>query len=253
MNDSAKPTLLELLREGFSGTARGYDLIAPKFDTTPFRTPESILRTSVKQIAAGGPVDAALDIGCGTGAAMRAFAPLCRDRLVGLDLSRGMLGVARRNLRDCPTRAAIRFVQGDVLDAPFGREFDLVTSFGMLGHILPKDQPRMIERIGAVLRPGGRLVFPSCQMPSRRSAVYWVARTFNAVMHVRNTLWKPPFLMYYLTFCLERAASLLERQGFAVDVREGIFGPPFSRLVLVTATWQRDPAARPNNQRRDDG
>jgi hypothetical protein len=36
------PTLRELAVQALSSTERGYDLLAPKFDYTPFRTPEEI-------------------------------------------------------------------------------------------------------------------------------------------------------------------------------------------------------------------
>ena len=40
------PTFWELARQALSSTTRGYDLLAPKFDVTPFRTPDVILRKS---------------------------------------------------------------------------------------------------------------------------------------------------------------------------------------------------------------
>ena len=37
------PSVLELTIQWLSSTQRGYDLLAPKFDYTPFRTPDSVL------------------------------------------------------------------------------------------------------------------------------------------------------------------------------------------------------------------
>ena len=37
-------------------------------------------------------------------------------------------------------------------------------------------------------------------------------------MRVRNALWKPPFVMYYLTFLLPRAEALLRARGFELRV-----------------------------------
>lgn len=34
------PSFVELAKQCLSSTERGYDLLAPKFDYTPFRTPE---------------------------------------------------------------------------------------------------------------------------------------------------------------------------------------------------------------------
>src|SRR5437016_8527619 len=96
------PTFWELAVQALSSTERGYDLLAPKFDYTPFRTPDVILERVAAQIAPLGPFDAALDVCCGTGAAMRVFRPLCRDRVVGLDRSAGMLATARQRTADAP-------------------------------------------------------------------------------------------------------------------------------------------------------
>jgi hypothetical protein len=72
-------------------------------------------------------------------------------------------------------------------------------------------------------------------MPKWSSRGYWIARGFNAAMHVRNAVWRPPFIMYYLTFLLPKARILLEREGFEVRVEEGIFDPPYEHYLLVDA------------------
>src|SRR5436305_7800989 len=76
------PSLIELIHQALCSTQRGYDLLAPKFDATPFRTPDEILAPAA---AAIGPVDAALDLCCGTGAAMLHLLPYCRERIAGID------------------------------------------------------------------------------------------------------------------------------------------------------------------------
>jgi hypothetical protein len=55
-------------------------------------------------------------------------------------------------------------------------------------------------------------------------------------MHVRNWLVHPPFIMFYLTFLVPDAKRLLVERGFAVEVRERIFAPPFQSACLVLAT-----------------
>jgi hypothetical protein len=54
-------------------------------------------------------------------------------------------------------------------------------------------------------------------------------------MHLRNAVWSPAFVMYYLTFLLPEAKELLEREGFEVSVKEGLFAEPFGRYRLVDA------------------
>ncbi len=101
---------------------------------------------------------------------------------------------------------------------PFAPAFDLAVCFGALGHILPRDQDRFIEAVKRVLRPGGSFVFVTGERPPLWSPQYWLRRTFNATMHVRNWLVSPPFVMFYLTFLLPHARTLLGNHGFEVEL-----------------------------------
>ncbi len=229
------PTFFELARQCLSSTERGYDLLAEKFDYTPFRTPDEILSVVAQQLEPLGPFESALDICCGTGAGMQSIAPLCERRLAGIDMSQGMLDVAKRNLAENGSAAETDFIRGDVLEMPFRDEFDLAVCFGAFGHILPKDEAEFVRQIAQVLKPGGRFVFATTAMPPLWSQAYWLCRGFNAAMHVRNFLYRPPFIMYYLTFLLPDVSKLLEENGFTVEVTEPFQGR-LKRLRLVIAT-----------------
>ncbi|MCP3165173.1 class I SAM-dependent methyltransferase [Myxococcus qinghaiensis] len=230
------PTLLELAEQAMTSVEHGYDLLAPKFDYTPFRTPDPVVQAAIDALGPAGSVDTALDVCCGTGAAMRLLRPLARERVVGIDVSQGMLEEADRRLSAAPGTAAFQFVRGDALAMTFDAEFDVVTCFGAFGHILEEDESRLVQGIHRALRPGGRFLFVTGHPPSRLRPGYWVAKGFNAAMRVRNALWKPPFVMYYLTFLVPRARDLLEAQGFTVEVRDGILPEPFTPLATVIAT-----------------
>jgi ubiquinone/menaquinone biosynthesis C-methylase UbiE len=223
------PTFFELIGQALSSTDRGYDLLAPKFELTPFRTPDVLLDAAARY--AGGPVDRVLDLCCGTGAGMRAFRPLCRQQLVGIDRSAGMLAEAERQLR-ATEGAAFSLVRGDALALPFARSFDLITCFGAFGHILEKDEPRLVAQIARALRPNGRFIFITGETPPLLHPARWAALGFNAAMHLRNALIKPEFIMYYLTFLLPRAQALLEAAGFRVAAED------FRGLRLVCATLE---------------
>ncbi len=162
--------------------------------------------------------------------------PICRDRVVGLDMSAGMLEEAHRLNSDAPGDAALEYVRGNALSMPFDSAFDLAVSFGAFGHILPKDEGRFVGQIAHVLKPGGRFVFVTAYMPPLWSPVYWMAHGFNAAMHVRNLLWSPPFIMFYLTFMLPEAKMMLEANGFEVELPDVEFAMPWTGLRLVTAT-----------------
>lgn len=230
------PTFWELARQGLSSTQHGYDLLAPKFDYTPFRTPDELLAAAVPHIGSPGSIDSALDVGCGTGATMTMLRPLCRQRVVGIDFSHGMLEIARQQAAAMPGHAKVEFVEANVLAMPFREEFDVAASFGTLGHFLPRDRPILIDQIWRSLKPGGRFVFASSYLPPWYSRRYWLSRAFNGAMHLRNWLIRPKFIMYYLTFLVPEATKLLEERGFSVEVKKEVFPKPFESACLVVAT-----------------
>lgn len=230
------PSFWELVTQALSATERGYDLLAPKFEYTPYRTPDAILAPSMARLRQTGPIETALDICCGTGAAMRHLRPLCRERVVGIDFSRGMLQVAHKAVWQAPGTAATALVRGHVLAMPFAAAFDVAVCFGALGHIRKQEQPQFITAVSQVLKPGGRFVFVTSASPSWRSARYWRSRGFNAAMHVRNLLLSPPFVMYYLTFTLPRVVDQLVNKGFSVAVDDDLFTGRYRHLTLIIAT-----------------
>ena len=205
------PSLYELTVEALSSTREGYDQLAPRFDTTPFRTPDAVLARWAAYVAEGPRPKRALDICCGTGAAIRHLAPLA-DEVTGVDFSPGMLDEARRRLADVPNA---RLVEADWMTWEPDRTFDLATSFGAFGHFDHPDLPAFVHRVRNALSPGGRFVFVTAPRPSPARVRYWLARGFNLVMRARNVV-RPPFVMYYLTFTLDEAIPLLESAGFTV-------------------------------------
>jgi ubiquinone/menaquinone biosynthesis C-methylase UbiE len=232
------PTFLELMRQALASTEHGYDLIAPKFDRTPFRTPDPVLDAMAHLIGGPRSIRSALDICCGTGAAMLHLRPLCTERVVGLDFSAGMLREAERRLAQAPGDARVVLVRGDALDLPaeYARgEMDVVTCVGAFGHVLPADEDRFVAGIVRALAPGGRFVFATSRRPHLRDAWFWMAHGFNAVMRVRNAVLRPPFIMYYLTFLWPDVVPLLERHGLEVTAHDGLCPAPYERAVIVSA------------------
>jgi SAM-dependent methyltransferase len=230
------PNLFELLRQALSSTERGYDLLAPKFDQSPFRTPDPILQRIAREVSTADPVRDALDVMCGTGAVMTWLRPLCTERVAGIDFSAGMLAQARARVSDAPGCAEVVLVRGDVLSMSFDRAFDVVVSSGGFGHVLEEDEARLLANIRRALRPGGRFIFATAERPGFSSPRLWLARAFNAAMHARNALWSPPFVMYYLTMLWPAVRRKLEGAGFDVQMKRAAFPAPFERSLLVVAT-----------------
>jgi trans-aconitate methyltransferase len=97
-----------------------------------------------------------LDLGCGEGKVTAEIAArLPSGSVLGLDLSRDMIAFARERF---PSKQYqnLRFVEGDMLDLPFDREFDAVFSNAALHWVV--DHGRVFSGIAHALRPGGRVL-----------------------------------------------------------------------------------------------
>jgi ubiquinone/menaquinone biosynthesis C-methylase UbiE len=89
------PSLRELAVQALPSVEDGYDLLAPKFDHTPFRTPDGVLDPTADTLRALGPFGRGLDVCCDTGAGLRVLESLCPEGIAGIDFSDGMLAQAR--------------------------------------------------------------------------------------------------------------------------------------------------------------
>jgi ubiquinone/menaquinone biosynthesis C-methylase UbiE len=204
------PSLRELATQALSGVEDGYDLLAPKFDRTPFRTPDGVLDATADALRPLGPFGRGLDLCCGTGAGLRALRPVCQGPVTGVDFSAGMLAQARRAHPDAG------WVRADARALPFACAFDLAVSFGALGHFLPAERPALFTGVYRALRPGGAFAFPIGAPPPVTSRWHWAALGFDLAMRARNALWRPPFVMYYRTSPLHALRDELTMAGFTV-------------------------------------
>jgi ubiquinone/menaquinone biosynthesis C-methylase UbiE len=227
--------------QALSSVEQGYDLLAPKFDHTPFRTPGSILGATTDALAELGPFERGLDVCTGTGAGMGVLRSLCDGRITGVDFSAGMLAQAR----DAHPDAA--WVRADVRALPFAPRLDLAVTFGALGHFLPAERPAVFAGVFRALRPGGLFAFPVGAPPPLASVSYWATLGFDVTMRVRNAVWRPPFVMYYRTTPLAALLSDLATAGFAATTTplatlgERRDGSP--RCHLLLARKPPEPAA----------
>ncbi|HYC77124.1 MAG TPA: ubiquinone/menaquinone biosynthesis methyltransferase [Planctomycetota bacterium] len=107
-----------------------------------------------------------VDLGCGTGDFARdaAVATGPGGRVVGIDLSEGMLAVARRKLADAGvSNAEVRIGNAQDTGLPDGWA-DVVTMGWVLRNV--GDRPATYREIRRILRPGGRVAVLDCSNPS---------------------------------------------------------------------------------------
>ena len=163
--------------------------------------------------AAPAPGEAALDIGCGSG---RSTALLARavgptGRVVGLDLSRPLLDLARARLEREGSIGWTELVLGDAQVHRFAETFDLVLSiFGVMFFESPEAAFANLRR---ALRPTGRLVYLCWQAPHRNP---WVALPVAAAKaHLELPAPAPGAPGPFALADPERVRALLVHAGFA--------------------------------------
>lgn len=119
----------------------------------------------VAAVAATKP-DSILDIATGTGDLAIQMANTGATRIVGLDLSDGMLSVGRKKIAAKELDVEIEMIQGDSEDLPFEADsFDAITvAFGVRNF---ENLELGLSEIFRVLKPGGIFVVLETSVPTR--------------------------------------------------------------------------------------
>jgi ubiquinone/menaquinone biosynthesis C-methylase UbiE len=165
--------------------ASSYDAVADSFDRFT-RIVTSPLAETMVRMAGLRQSDRVLDVGTGSGiVALTAAGAHPGLSLAGVDLSDGLLSVARSAARSSgPAAAAMRFVKSDAEILPFGnRSFDAVLSLFALLHF-PHPE-RALSEMYRVLRPGGRLVIGIGSGPPWSAPAGWTHRVGQVLDHFR--------------------------------------------------------------------
>lgn len=171
------------------------------------------------------PDQRALDIGCGTGAAMRELAGMTggKARLSGCDLSPGMLARARIKLRREGERASL--ICADAVRLPHGTSaFDAVLLSFTLELFDTPEIPLVLAECRRILKPGGRLVviaLAKTDQPGWMERVYeWVHSRAGNIADCR-----PIYALHFL-----------EQAGFHAckQLRRSIWGLPVDIILAVS-------------------
>jgi len=156
----------EKIQQMFDGIAPDYDRLNHLMSLGVDR---SWRRRALREIVDAGRAQSILDIACGTGDFSLAIAGRMHpdSRIVGLDLSEGMLAVMRDKVAKAGLQDKISCEQGDSEAMRFADDsFDVVTiAFGIRNFAHREAALREILR---VLKPGGRLVILELSVPENR-------------------------------------------------------------------------------------
>lgn len=107
-----------------------------------------------------------LDIATGTGDLAMMMAELNPDRIIGLDISAGMLEVGKEKINKANLSDKIEMVVGDSENIPFeDNTFDAITvSFGVRNF---ENLDKGLQEIHRVLKPGGKFVVLETSNPTK--------------------------------------------------------------------------------------
>ncbi|CAM1347188.1 MULTISPECIES: bifunctional demethylmenaquinone methyltransferase/2-methoxy-6-polyprenyl-1,4-benzoquinol methylase UbiE [Tenacibaculum] len=107
-----------------------------------------------------------LDIATGTGDLAIMMAKLNPERIVGLDISQGMLNVGKQKIEKVSLSDKIKMVVGDSENIPFDdNTFDAITvSFGVRNF---ENLDKGLKEILRVLKPGGKFVVLETSNPTK--------------------------------------------------------------------------------------
>jgi predicted TPR repeat methyltransferase len=216
---------LQLARLGFGETTpamseayvrRLFDQYAARFDTAlterlAYRGP-AVLRQAVEQAvhAAQRPLrfSAMLDLGCGTGLAGAAFAPLA-DRLVGVDLSPAMVAQAEsKQLYDRLATGELAAFLKDELSK--GERYDLVVAADVFVYV--NDLAPVLAAAAQVLASGGVLAFTVETHPNEGVKLLQTLRYAHAEPYIRRALTEAG-----LTAASIAKAAVRSEKGVPVD------------------------------------
>jgi len=135
-----------------------YDQIAEEYKQSklqPWRT--HIERYTLLRLAGVLTGKSAIDLACGEGYYTRLLRQRGAARVVGVDLSRGMIELAQAQEKRAPLGVEYRVV--DVKDLEVNEPFDLAVAAYLLNYASTAEElTRMCQAIARALKPGGRFV-----------------------------------------------------------------------------------------------
>ena len=202
-----------------------FDNIAPSYDKLNHRLSWNIDRgwrkKAIKQLAPFRP-QTMLDIATGTGDfAILAAQMLQPEKLIGADISEGMMDVGRQKVRQAGLEGIISFAKEDCLNLSYNDEtFDAVTAaFGIRNF---SDLDKGLKEMCRVLKKGGHLSIVELTSP----VSFPMKQLFKVYSHTFLPLYgrlisKDKSAYSYLTKTIEafpqgeRMTEILQRAGFS--------------------------------------
>jgi ubiquinone/menaquinone biosynthesis C-methylase UbiE len=161
---------------------------------------------------------AVVDLACGEGFYSRLLKQRGASSVTGVDLSKGMIELARAQEAGNPL--GIDYIVADGRSLKFGREFDLAVAAYFLNYARDRDELlAMCEGISRNLTPGGRFVTVSVN-PALDFAAAPSYRKYGFELSVAEELREGTPIK--LTFFLENSSFEIENYFLSVPIQESV-------------------------------
>jgi len=158
------------MSEPIGSTQRFYTRWARLYDLVAVKTPgiKRVRRAAVDRLEPQ-PGDTVVEMGCGSGANLSILRERVgsEGRVVGIDMSPGVLGVARERV-DRHRWANVHVIRGDATRPPLDEDVDCV--FASLVVSMFDDPATVVDRWADLVGPGGRLGLLDLARSSRQGA-----------------------------------------------------------------------------------
>ncbi|MCQ4210380.1 class I SAM-dependent DNA methyltransferase [Streptomyces longispororuber] len=169
-----------------SGQAAAFDAIGGRYDEA-FPHKDGQLAAVERMLARLEPGSRVLDVGCGTGVPTARQLVDAGHSVVGVDLSAGMLELARKQVPEA------EFRQADLMDltaqGPDGvGEFDAVTCFFTLLMLQRDEIPGALRLLRSLLRPDGWLTLSMVEADLDDAEIPFLGHTIRVSGFLRDEL-----------------------------------------------------------------
>lgn len=199
-------------------TQKIYDIQSKVYDATFGRLVRKRIGKAIAEHVRLGQGQTVLDVGIGTGASLQ-FYPADRGRIVGIDLSGGMLAKAREKIAETGRRNVV-LARANALVMPFADDsFDAV----FVSHVISvvSDPVRLLDECCRVSRPGSKIVMVNHFQSTNR----FVAAIEKLLCPICTKLgWRSDLPLQ----------ELVEKTGVTVDYRYKLTTPDLWETVVIT-------------------
>jgi SAM-dependent methyltransferase len=173
-------------RRDRAGQAEAFDAIGDRYDEA-FPHKEGQVAAGAWLAASLGPGARVLDLGCGTGLPTARQLADAGLRVTGVDLSAGMLALARRNVPQAT------FLQADIADLIEGgplaaASFDGVAAFFSLLMLPRPEIPYALGAIRELLEPAGLMALSMVEADVDDVAIPFLGNTIRVSGYLRDEL-----------------------------------------------------------------